>query len=84
MASPMGTTGGAIMSAKWSLTIILVLVFHLIIVALVSAELEPGAAAYTFPFGTVSRQEAASAGMIEAILALVVSIILVWRTRWEE
>ena len=72
------------MSPKWSLTIILVLVFHLIYVALGSAQLEPGAVAYTFPFGTVSQTYAASAGMIEAILALVVSIILVWRTRWEE
>lgn len=84
MASPIGTTGGVIMPAKWSLTIIVVLVFHLIIVALVSAVLESGTVAYVFPFGTVSPQYAASAAMIEAMLALVVSIVLVWCRRWEE
>ena len=84
MASPSGTTGGAIMSPKWALTIILVLVFHLIFVALVSAKLEPGAVVYMFPFGTGGQSYHASRGIIEAILALVVSIILVWRTRWEE
>ncbi|ADU50681.1 hypothetical protein Tmar_0560 [Thermaerobacter marianensis DSM 12885] len=72
------------MSPKWSLTMILVLVFHLIFVALVSAQLEPGAVVYMFPFGTGDQRYHASRGMIEAIVALLVSIILVWRTRWEE
>ncbi|QIA26567.1 hypothetical protein DYI95_002585 [Thermaerobacter sp. PB12/4term] len=72
------------MPPKWSLTIILVLVFHLLYVALGAVGLEPGPLTYTFPFGTIGKTQHASLGTIEAILALVVSIILVWRTRWEE
>lgn len=56
----------------------------IICIALSAASANRGSLTYVFPFGTaVPLQVASAAGFFELMLVTVVSILSVWRTRWE-